>query len=80
MAANYPPLEGPEPQIFSREHIKEWEEQLRNLSVANAVINKCERCRIPVQTSRTECDSLCEFFQGLIAEETGQQATRPLVV
>lgn len=77
MAANYPPMDQPMPQIYSHEHVKEWEEQLRNLAVADAVIKKCERCKIPVQTSRTECDSLCEFFQAMIEEERGQQATRP---
>ncbi len=75
--ANYPPLDQPVPQIFTNEHVKAWEEQLRNLAVADAVIKKCERCNIPVQTSRTECDALCDFYQGMIAEETGQQSTNP---
>lgn len=76
----YPPLDMPEPSIYTSEHVKEWEEQLRNLAVANAVIQKCERCKIPVQTSRTECDALCEFYQTMIAEVTGQQSTRPLPI
>lgn len=75
--ANYPPMDGPLPQVYSSEHVKAWEEQLRNLAVADAVIKKCERCNIPVQASRTECDALCDFFQAMIAEETGQQTPSP---
>lgn len=78
--ASYPPLDQPVPQLYTSDHVKEWEEQLRNLAVADAVIKKCERCNIPVQTSRTECDALCDFFQGMLAEERGQQAARPLAI
>jgi hypothetical protein len=77
---NYPPTEGPVPQVFTDQHIREWEQQLQNLAVANAIIQKCERCGIPVQTSRQDCDALCSFFQAMLAEERGQQTPNPLAL
>jgi len=73
----YPPLSVPAPSPYTDDHIREWEQQLQNLAVADAIIKKCERCKIPVDASRRDCDGLCEFFQRMIAEERGQQAARP---
>jgi hypothetical protein len=77
---DYPPIEGPIPQIFTEDHIREWEQQLQNLAVANAIIQKCERCNIPVAASRADCDGLCAFFHAMLAEERGQQAANPLAL
>lgn len=76
--ADYPQLQGAPPQIFTPDHVRDWEAGLQQLAVTNAVIQKCERCNIPVQTSRQECDSLCDFFHRMIDEERGQQAANPL--
>lgn len=76
----YPPLQGPEPRIYTDEDVNNWYQQLQNLAVANAVIAKCERCNIPVDPSRRECDALCTFYQGLIAEDRQQSARSQLSV
>lgn len=77
---DYPPLDGPEPQIYTQEDVANWYQQLQNLAVANAIIKKCERCNVPVDPSRKECDALCVFYQNLIREEQQQQARSPLAV
>lgn len=76
----YPPLQGPEPRIYTDEDVGNWYQQLQNLAVANAVIQKCERLNIPVDPSRRECDSLCTFYCGLIEEEKQQSARSTLSV
>lgn len=73
----YPPLNSPIPPIYTQDHVRDWEQALQQLAITNEVIKKCERCRIPVEASRQECDSLCEFFRHMIAEERGQQASMP---
>ena len=77
---DYPPLEGPPPQIFTDEHVRGWEQQLHNLAVANAIISKGERMGITMEQTRRDCDGLCEFFHRALAEERGQQAEHPLPV
>lgn len=76
----YPPLNGPEPRIFTDEDVSNWYQQLQNLAVTNAVIAKCERCNIPVEPSRRECDALCTFYHGLIDEDKQQSARSHLSV
>lgn len=74
---DYPALNSPVPQLYTQDDVSTWYQQLQNLAVVDAVIKKCERCAIPVDPSRRECDALCTFFQGLIAEETAQNTTSP---
>ena len=76
----YPPLQGPEPRIYTDEDVNNWYQQLQNLAVANAVIAKCERCQIPVDPSRRECDSLCTFYQRMIEEDKQVSARSQLSV
>jgi hypothetical protein len=71
---NYPPLEYPVPKIFNREDVARWEEALRQLAVVNELLGQCERCKIPVAEARADCDGLCQHFQNLIAEYSGQQS------
>lgn len=76
----YPPLQGPEPRIYTDEDVGNWYQQLQNLAVANAVIQKCERCNIPVEPSRRECDALCTFYHTLIEEDKQVTARSTLSV
>lgn len=78
MATQYPPMPGPPPQIFTHEHVAGWERELQNLAVADWILQKAERAGVPVEATRRDCDALCQFFQRMIAEETGQQASNPL--
>lgn len=72
--AQYPPLDGPPPSPYNADDVRRWEEALRQLAVADQLIKRCERCKIPASASRTDCDALCDFFQGLISEFRGPQS------
>lgn len=80
MPAEYPPLEGPEPQIWTADHVRAAEEALRQLAVADAILKKCERCKIPVNELRADCDGMCQFFTHWLEEYRGQQASLPLAI
>ena len=75
----YPKLDKPLPKIFTSDHFQSWDQAMQQLAIANAVITKCERCKMPVEGHRQECDSLCSFFEGLNAEWRGPQADNPEV-
>ena len=74
---DYPPLEAPVPAMFSQDQLRAAENALRQLPVANALIERCERCKIPVAEARADCDGLCQFFQNILAEARGQQTGVP---
>lgn len=70
----YPPLEGEMPRVYNDDDVRRWEEALRQLAVADAIIRQCDRCNIPASAARTDCDGLCRFFNALLAEHRGPQA------
>lgn len=74
---NYPPIDGPPPQVWTEQHTAAAEDALRQLALVDHILQKCERCKIPVTELRADCDGLCNFFQRIIAEQRGQQAELP---
>lgn len=78
--ATYPPLEGPEPAVFDDTHAAAAEDALRQLALTDAIVRKCERCKITVGELRKDCDGLCDFFTNFLAEYRGQAATLPQAV
>lgn len=74
----YPPLEQAAPQIWTDDDMARWQEAIRLLAVENAILEKCERCKIPVAALREECDAACNMLQALINEYNGQNATHPV--
>lgn len=66
--AKYPKLTQPAPAIYTAEHYRDWDEAMRQLAIANHLIQRCEKCGMPVEQLRQECDGLCEFFAGLNRE------------
>lgn len=70
----YPPLEGPPPQVWTADHVRMAEDGLRQVAVTDAILKKCERCKVHVGETRAECDSLCDFFQTFLSEHKGQQS------
>ncbi len=74
--AKYPKVKQAPPPIYTAEHFKDWEAALHQLAIANHHIAKCERCGMPVEAYRQECDQLCDFFRGL-QQEYRDPATGP---
>ena len=77
---DYPPLEGPAPQIWSQEQVALAEQHLRTLAIVDYILKKCERCGIEVGQTRADCDGLCTFFQNIIKEEKGKDAPLPTAI
>lgn len=75
--AEYPQLESSPPAIWNESHVANWEEALRQLSIVDAILKKCERCKIPVGELRQECDSCCEFLTNLLNDYKGFDADTP---
>lgn len=75
--AKYPPLEGPEPNPFDDTHIRAAEDAVRQLAYVDALIKRCEKCKIPASELRKDCDGLCDFFTNFLAEQKGQSAPLP---
>lgn len=78
MAAKYDELKSQPPVIFNSDHFYDWDTAMQQLSIADHILQKCERCNMPVQEERARCDALCEFFQGLNQEWRGTQAVQPV--
>lgn len=72
--ANYPDWGGPTPVLFTEEHTRMAEDALRQLVLVNAILQKCEKCKIPTGEIRKDCDGLCDFFTNFLAEQRGDQA------
>lgn len=75
--ANYPNMTSEPPRIYTADDFANWDEALRQLAVWDHVLQKCERCKMPVEALRQECDAACDFFNGLSAEWRGAQADYP---
>lgn len=80
MAVEYPPLDQAVPNPFNQDHVRAAEEALRQLSVANALIERCEKCRIPVSEARADCDGLCKFLQGFLDMARSTQSDIPMAM
>lgn len=78
--AKYPKLDKPLPRIFSSDHFSSWDAAMQQLAIANGILEKCEKCKMPVEGQRAECDALCEYFSGLNAEWRGPQSAAPEVL
>jgi hypothetical protein len=77
---NYAKMEKDPPKIFNSDYFSSWDQAMQQLAIANWVISKCEKCGMPVEAMRAECDGLCSFFAGLNAEWRGPQAQAPEVL
>ena len=77
MAVVYPQLESIPPQVYTADHWAEVDRAMRELAIIDHLLQKCERCKMPVEALRAECDGACQFFQALQAEYRGLQATNP---
>jgi hypothetical protein len=74
----YPPMSGTEPKIFTQQDFAEWEDALQKLAVVNHILQRCERCKLPVEAARADCDGLCSFYNSLMAEFKGPQSPIPV--
>lgn len=70
----YPEISGPPPMVYTPDHYREVDEALRLLAIANHILQKCERCNMPVEALRMECDAACAFFNSFNNEWRGQNA------
>lgn len=50
------------------------EDAMHQLGPVCNLLQRCERCKIPVSAAREHCDSLTGFFQSILAEFKGPQA------
>jgi len=59
---------------FSEQDMARIEDAYRRLSIPKGLIARCERCGIPCDQAKRDCDALEQFFAKLIAEFSSVQA------
>lgn len=62
------------PSPLTVDDLARIEEALRQLAVAENLIQRCERCKIPVTEARADCDALKSFLAAVHAEFRGPQS------
>lgn len=62
------------PSPFDHNDLLQVEQMLQHLGVSEALIKRCQRCKIPVSEHDADCQALCEFYQSILAEFAGPQA------
>lgn len=62
-------------QPFSADDFARCEEMLRQLGPVKDLIQKCEKCNIPVSAAKADCEALTAWFQSVLAEFAGPQGT-----
>lgn len=64
-----PPSVGASP--FDMNDYRLMETQLRELADCMALISRCEKCNIPVESAKADAQALINYFQGILAEFRG---------
>lgn len=73
----YPPLQQTEPMVLTHEDRANIESAMQQLAISDAMIQRMERCKLPCNAQRADCDAVCSFFQAILGEYFGHNSPMP---
>ena len=65
------------PKMLDQADMSMIEEFQRQAALAKALIERCKRCKIPVDMAEADCEAACEFLDAVEREYKGPQSPQP---